>query len=181
MRVEAIGTEATAMPDSEADVQAEEIRVLVLMVMKAAMRDLDRRLEASGTGISGLQYGVMRQLNHESATISELSGRMLVAPATLVPVVDALERKGFVQRSSDPKDRRRVPLILTADGMQTIVRVPAASGLDPLTQGLASLGREKSRQFQALFYELVNSVIGDDVVVDRKLVLAFNGPPKSAS
>jgi DNA-binding MarR family transcriptional regulator len=178
---EATGAESRAIPGSESGVQVEDIRLLILMVNKTAMRDLDRRLEASGTGISGLQYGVMRLLSHESGTISELSGRMLLAPATLVPVVDALERKGFVQRGSDPKDRRRVPLMLTESGLQAITRVPFTSELDPLTQGLASLGREKSRQLQALLYELVSHVIGDDVVIDRALALAFNGPPKSAS
>jgi DNA-binding MarR family transcriptional regulator len=162
-------------------VQAEDIRLLILMVNKTAMRDLDRRLEASGTGISGLQYGVMRLLSHESGTISELSSRMLLVPATLVPVVDALERKGFVQRGSDPKDRRRVPLVLTDSGLEIVMRVPFTSDHDSLTQGLASLGREKSRHLQALLYELVNHLTGDDTSVDRALAMAFSDPPKPIS
>jgi len=178
---QAIGAEPRAIPGSESGVQVEDIRLLILMVIKTSMRDLDRRLEASGTGISGLQFGVMRLLSQESATISELSGRMLLAPATLVPVVDALERKGFVQRGSDPRDRRRIPLMLTDSGLEVITRVSFTSDHDSLTQGLASLGREKSRHLQALLYELANHLTGDDASVDRALTMTFSGPPKPIS
>ncbi len=152
-------------------VHAEEIRRLILMVSKTAIRDLDRRLDASGAGISGLQFGVMRLLNHESATISELSGRMMLAPATLVPVVDALERKGFVQRSSDPRDRRRNPLVLTENGLEVVNRVHFTSDMDSLAQGLLNLGEGKAQQLQTLLYELVNSLIADDALVDRALAM----------
>jgi len=177
----AIGVESRAIPGSEFGVQGEDIRLLILMVIKTSMRDLDHRLEASGTGISGLQFGVMRQLSHEGATISELSSRMLLAPATLVPVVDALERKGFVQRGSDPRDRRRIPLMLTNSGQESITRVSFTSEDDSLTQGLASLGREKARHLQALLYELVNYLTGDDTLIDRALAMTFSDPPKPVS
>jgi DNA-binding MarR family transcriptional regulator len=173
--------EAAAVPGMEPGVQAEEIRLLILMVNKAAMRDLDRRLEASGTGISGLQYGVMRLLSHESATISELSSRMLLAPATLVPVIDTLERKRFVQRGADPKDRRRIPLILTPSGLEIIMRVPFTSELDSLSQGLAGLGREKARHLQALLFELVSHLTGTDELIDRAFALPPGDLPKSLS
>jgi DNA-binding MarR family transcriptional regulator len=178
---DAIGAESRAIPGSESGVQVEDIRLLILMVNKTAMRDLDRRLEASGTGISGLQYGVMRLLSHESGTISDLSGRMLLAPATLVPVVDALERKGFVQRGSDPKDRRRIPLMLTASGLEVMMRLPFTGEVDSLAQGLASLGREKSRHLEALLHELVNHLTGDDTLIDRALAMTFSDPPKPIS
>lgn len=152
--------------------RASELRVLILMVHKAAMRDLERRLEASGTGISGLQFGVLRLLNQDSVTISELSGQMLLAPATLVPVVDALERKGFVQRGSDPRDRRRNPLVLTENGLEAVNRVHFTSDMDSLAQGLMGLGNEKAEQLQALLHELVNLLITDDALVDRMLAMA---------
>lgn len=177
----AIGVESGTIPDSESGVQVEDIRLLTLMVIKTSTRDLDRRLEASGTGISGLQFGVMRLLSQESATISELSGRMLLAPATLVPVVNALERKGFVQRGSDPRDRRRIPLVLTKPGLEIITQMTCSSEPDSLSLGLASLGCEKSRHLQALLYELAHYLVGDDTSVDRALTTALSGAPKLIS
>jgi DNA-binding MarR family transcriptional regulator len=34
----------------------------------------------------------------------------MLDPSTLVPAVDALERKGLAMRGQDPNDRRRNPL-----------------------------------------------------------------------
>ncbi len=139
---------------------ADEVRALILLVGKTVLRDLDRRLEASGIGISGPQYGVLRLLSQDSATITELSSRMMVSPATLVPVVDTLERKGFVQRGVDPRDRRRIPLQLTEAGSEVVARVGTITEPDLLAQGLAVLGQEKAQQLQALLLELANQIEG---------------------
>lgn len=163
--------------DEEFTSRAEELRALIMLVGKAIMRDLDRRLEASGAGVSGPQFGVMRLLSQESATISELSSRMMLTPATLVPVVDALERKGFVQRGTDPRDRRRVPLLLTDAGAQAVARVAEVSETDSLTQALISLGAEKAQQLQMLLRELVNHLAADDALLDRAAIPVREGSP----
>lgn len=163
--------------DDEFSSRAEELRALIMLVGKAIMRDLDRRLEASGAGVSGPQFGVMRLLCQESATISELSSRMMLTPATLVPVVDALERKGFVQRGTDPRDRRRVPLLLTDAGAQAVARVAGVSDTDSLTQALIGLGAEKAQQLQMLLRELVNHLAADDALLDRAAIPVREEPP----
>ncbi len=38
-------------------------------------------------------------------------------PSAITPVADALEARGFVQRTRDPKDRRALVLELTPDGL----------------------------------------------------------------
>lgn len=159
-------TLATGADDAD-NSRVEEVRTLIFLLGKSSLRDIDRRLEASGTGISGLQFGVLRLLSQENATITELSGRLLVAPATLVPVADTLERRGLVQRSVDPRDRRRQPLSLTEAGAQVVARITAAATTDSLSEALASLGEVKSRQLQALLRELVNNLAEDDARLDR--------------
>lgn len=154
---------APAGPDGGFAGRAEEIRTLIALISKCMMRDLDRRLEASGTGVSGPQFGVMRLLSQESATISELSSRLMLTPATLVPVVDTLERKGLVQRGTDPRDRRRIPLVLTDAGAQAVARVAEVSETDSLTQALIALGAEKAQHLQMLLRELVTHLAADEL------------------
>lgn len=167
---------ATATDADAADNgRVEEIRTLIFLVGKSSMRDLDRRLEASGTGLSGPQFGVLRLLSQESATITELSSRLLVAPATLVPVADTLTRKGLVQRSVDPRDRRRQPLCLTETGAQVVARVAAVAATDSLAEALASLGHAKSQQLQMLLRELVSNLAEDDARLDRVATLMLDG------
>jgi DNA-binding MarR family transcriptional regulator len=142
------------MNEEEHYAAAREIRFLALIINKMAMRDLEQRLEANNAGVSGPQYGVLRFLKHHGGTISELSRKMRLAPATLVPVVDALEQKGLVERGKDLQDRRRTPLLLTARGLETLERMPMVDSADSLVQGLTSMGDAKTQTLSELLQEL---------------------------
>src|SRR5262245_58437933 len=113
------------MQDEELFATALEIRILTKTLASIASRSLEQRLQQHGAPISALQHGVMRLLCLHPYTSSELSRRMHLDPATLVPVVDALERRGYIQRSKDPADRRRCPLVLTQAGADLLAHVPA--------------------------------------------------------
>jgi DNA-binding MarR family transcriptional regulator len=132
-----------------------EIRMLVHVVAKTAMHAQERRLRLVDASLSGLQFGIMRALCHDEQTISELSQRFMLDPSTLVPAVDALERKGFVKRGIDPSDRRRVPLSLTERGAQFVADVPFVHADDPVVKSLEALGDEASQQLLTLLRELV--------------------------
>lgn len=88
-------------------------------------------------------------------TISELSKRFAIDPSTLVPTVDALERKGYITRQRDPADRRRVLLTLTESGATLIARLPHLIAEDPLLQGIEALGEEATSQLIDLLARLV--------------------------
>ena len=137
---------------------ALEIRILVAVAAKIGGRSLEQRLQAQGIPISGMQYGMLRLLSHQQYTISELSRRMLLAPATLVPAVDGLERQGFLTRGHDPSDRRRTPLALTDRGGEVLARVPAVHADDALVGGLAAMGAEKRLQLLELLRELLSAM-----------------------
>src|SRR5258706_1302902 len=112
------------MNNDELSMLAAEFRILTVIVTKLAKHDIEQRLTAYGANISELQFGVMRLLHSEGSTIQELSSKMMLSPATLVPVVDALERHGLAKRGRDPNDRRRAPLSLTEKGVQLIAGLP---------------------------------------------------------
>nr|MCU0495611.1 MarR family transcriptional regulator [Chloroflexaceae bacterium] len=116
---------------------AQEIQIFCAIVTKAARRDLEQRLAGEQVGIGSLPFGVLRVLEHESLTLTEISRRMQLAAASLVPAVDALEREGLLTRERDPHDRRRTPLSLTAAGHATLARIPALAPEDSLVRSLA--------------------------------------------
>jgi DNA-binding MarR family transcriptional regulator len=149
------------MKSSEWHVAARELRILIERIAKVSRRDTERRLAASAPGISGLQYGILRILSDQDFAISELSLRMQREPATLVPVVDALEDKGLVRRGQDPKDRRRTPLTITANGTAVLDRVPLVDENDLLVCALKELGDPKVRRLLALLRELATEVSRD--------------------
>ena len=79
--------------------------------------------------LSRHQASILDHLDElEPTTVAALAGHMGVTPATMSLSIDRLERKGYVVRLKDAKDRRRVHVRLTTAG----VRVREASSvLDP--------------------------------------------------
>jgi DNA-binding MarR family transcriptional regulator len=79
--------------------------------------------------LSRHQASILDHLDElEPTTVMDLAAHMGVTPATMSLAIDRLERKGYVVRLRDAKDRRRVHVRLTSAG----VRVREASSvLDP--------------------------------------------------
>ena len=119
-----VKSQLTNSNDAALHALAHEVRILVSIVTKLANRDVEQRMQASGANISGLQHGMLRLLREHPYTSSELSRKMMLTPATLVPAVDALERHGLIDRGRDPNDRRRTPLLLTERALELLKRVP---------------------------------------------------------
>lgn len=144
---------------------AFQVRVMTSMITKLATRDLEQRLLTYAAGVSALQYGVLRLLSHEQQTISELGRKMMLSPATLVPVVDALERQALVKRERDPKDRRRIPLLVTEAGRIVLAKVPYVDEDDLMVKTLSQLGLDKSQTLLRLLREAVGVMSHDQEMV----------------
>lgn len=68
-------------------------------------------------GLSPVGFGVLCLAERgEGGALRDLAARLGVTPATLTPVIDALEAAGHLDRSRDPVDRRVVALALTPRG-----------------------------------------------------------------
>jgi DNA-binding MarR family transcriptional regulator len=134
---------------------AIEIRILAAIATKKSMRALEQRLESSLVGVSGLQYGIMHALSDQEQTISELSDTFMLNPSTLVPAVDALERKGLAKRGRDPEDRRRIPISLTERGAEIIACIPTVDENDPLVRSLQQMEAAQCQHLLELLRELV--------------------------
>ena len=101
--------------------------------------------------LSRHQASILDHLDEvEPTTVMDLAAHMGVTAATMSLAVDRLERKGYVVRLKDAKDRRRVHVRLTTAG----VRVREASSvLDP--QRVAALvarlsDEERTRPIEGL-------------------------------
>jgi len=141
--------------------------MLTAMITRLAGRDLERRLAESGAGLSCLQYGVLRLLGNRTATLSDVSSHMLLSPATLVPVVDALQRRGLIERGLDPSDRRRTPLSLTASGTAMLAQAPHDHEYAAMEQVLESMGSDKSQLLRGLLGEMLAKLFHDDRAVEK--------------
>jgi len=75
-----------------------------------------RPLNVSAAG--GLVLGILRDRGAMSP--SELGERLIVTRATVTGLVDSLERRGFVRRSSNLADRRGLIIEITPAGLAVV-------------------------------------------------------------
>ncbi|RYZ66444.1 MAG: MarR family transcriptional regulator [Proteobacteria bacterium] len=68
-------------------------------------------------GLTYPQYLVMLILwEHGDSSVSELGEKLFLDSGTLTPLLKRMEQAGFLARTRDPEDERRVIVSLTAEG-----------------------------------------------------------------
>jgi DNA-binding MarR family transcriptional regulator len=145
---------------------ATEIQLYAALLLRFFNRALEERLRASGERVSSLQHGILRMLQFDTLTISEISHRMGLDPSTLVRAVDALERKDLARRGSDPRDRRRNPITITEKGMELVATVPVIAHEDLTFRVLQSFGIESTTQLRDLLRGLITEFPEGKIVVE---------------
>jgi DNA-binding MarR family transcriptional regulator len=145
---------------------ATDIQLYAALLLKFFNQGLEGRLREQGETLSSLQYGILRMLQFETLTISEISQRLGLDPSALVRAIDALERKGLAERGSDPRDRRRNPVHITDKGKGLMVAVPIITPQDPTWQALAAMGLETAVQLRDILRQLMQQFPEGRMVVE---------------
>lgn len=109
--------ELTALPAGVADRTG-------LLLIKVAYEMERRGVERlRPLGLDGRDYTLLAVLSRDDAgSQAELAALCGLLPAQLVPVLDALEAKGFVERRRDERDRRRSIVRITEQGRGVLTR-----------------------------------------------------------
>jgi DNA-binding MarR family transcriptional regulator len=129
---------------------------------------------ATGGEVSAHQASILDHLDEVDAmSVTDLADHMGVTVATMSLAIDRLERRQYVRRDRDPKDRRRVLLRVTPGGVRLR---EAKSVLDPVRveqvlgqlspadrekalEGLELLARASERQMKSSVISRQSSVI----------------------
>lgn len=116
------------------------------IVAVSRMRRRLKRLPIAG-GVPAPEMTALARLDREGpATASDLAKAEHISPQSMGVAVAALERRGFVARSADPADGRRVVLRLTDTGRDAVRRKRAARS----EQVAAALARLTPAEVEAL-------------------------------
>lgn len=158
-----------------------ELRMLMGMMGRVSKQALEQYLAEQRIEMSMLQFGILHMLQEEAHTISDLSKKLVLDPSTLVPSIDALERKGWVVRGRDPHDRRRTPLSLTTEGEEIVRKLHhSVHESDPLNQALLAMRPEDQQQLLTLMRQLIAHMPDGDAMLQSvqarlKLYLSKEG------
>jgi DNA-binding MarR family transcriptional regulator len=89
--------------------------------VRAASKAIRRELafQLSRHGIAEAHYSYLRALlDRDGMTITEISERLGIEPATVTGMVDRFTFLGLVKRERHPSDRRKIQVFLTPKGAQ---------------------------------------------------------------
>ena len=112
--------------------------------------------ELADTGVAAPGLGVlMRLLELDAPTQTELARRQRVEPPSMCRMIDRLERNGLVARAADPHDRRATRIRLTPTGREVAER-GAAVVADIDTRVLGDLSADERRLLTDLLARLID-------------------------
>jgi len=137
--------------DSSAETCAREILETVPLVMRAIRGAMRRHRTPS---LSVTEFRALVFLDRRAgASLVELADHLGLAAATVSKMIDGMVASRFVLRRSSPEDRRRITLVLTAAGRETLerARLLAQARFATLLSALQAGQRlELTRALQAL-------------------------------
>lgn len=150
----------------------------VFQVVNEQSKKSERR-----TGLTGPQLWAIKIIAQESPImVSEVARRMYLHPATVVGILDRLEKQGLAARIRSTEDRRVVRVKLTRLGRALIKRAPeVAQGL--LVTGLERLGVKKLKIISQGLDQMVD-ILGVQSIPPRLILSSeVNKPmiPKTAA
>jgi MarR family transcriptional regulator, lower aerobic nicotinate degradation pathway regulator len=141
---------------------AARIGFLLAQAHLAARRSADRALAEVGLSMKG--FAALATLMSDGPISQQrLSQRIGMDPATMVDVIDALERSGHIVRRRNPRDRREYALQLTAKGRALVARAQ---------RGIGAAEKETVRGLDAGEEKLLLELLGRIADPDRTATLA---------
>jgi DNA-binding MarR family transcriptional regulator len=128
---------------------AEDQALQVMILGRSIIRLVRQGVQQHSQGaLTHIQYRALSRLARQPSGLGELAQGMQVRLPTASCLVDGLEQAGWVDRSRDARDRRRVELLLTAKGLA--LREKVRQGLrQELAKRLAKLDARQARDFKA--------------------------------
>lgn len=131
------------------------------------------------TGLTGPQLWAIKTIAQEAPImVSAIARRMYLHPATVVGILDRLEKQGLAVRMRSTEDRRVVKVKLTRKGLALVKNAPeVAQGL--LVSGLEQLKTANLRTIAASLDQMV-AILGAQGIPPR-LILSpeVNKPVKA--
>ncbi len=127
--------------------EAEEVSTNVRALHRLLHRSFERDIARSG--LTRPQIGALEELGKEDGlSLKGLSERMELSHSTVSGIVDRLERRGFVRRRQDSKDRRYSRIFLSEEVKAYIRDEVPFRRRDPILTALTLASSEE--RFQVL-------------------------------
>lgn len=109
-------------------------------------------------GVNGAQLWIMQELQDQPGMrVGELAAKLSIHQTTASNLIDALRKRGYVQKERDAEDQRVVNLKLSDEGRKVLLDAPRpARGL--LQEAILHLDEPSLLQLEAGLQAMLNSI-----------------------
>jgi DNA-binding MarR family transcriptional regulator len=131
----------------------------LLDVVARLRRDLDRRLEAEH-GLSASMVGLLGRLaaaDRRTLRLSDIAASMAISLGRVSRIVDAVERRGLVERRPNPSDRRATDARLTRKGTAVTHKAQATAAAVVKRSFVEALDADRMQALAAAFGALLDA------------------------
>ena len=99
---------------------APRISYVIARLERAIRKAINERMKPYG--LTTLQYTTLSVLRRQGRPLSnaQLARRACMSPQAMSEVIEALETKGLIERTTHPNHRRVFPAVLTAEGARVL-------------------------------------------------------------
>lgn len=144
------------MPDIKIQKIAGGIMELVYLIKNKLSRPFDHKAKHI---ISPMQFFAIFILNtHGSLTTKDLAVFLSMSKQQLTPIVNKLSSQGLIERHSDPNDKRKIKLGITAAGLE-LIQNHKKQMLELTSQSLNSLSTKDLVRLERAIQD-INEVLG---------------------
>lgn len=149
------------------------------LLLREAFMTYGRKFQAT-LAEHGITYAQWRHLwlllRDGELTPVELSRRAGVKKASSTAIIDSLARRGFIRRTPDAHDRRRVNLALTSDGIALMEVMSVSSRIINL-HARAGIPDRAYKQMVATLRKVIANLDGIDLAALQEVVQRTTCPP----
>jgi DNA-binding MarR family transcriptional regulator len=136
------------------ELESNPLKKTLYTLIKLSKADIDRRFAQAKIGITPLQYGVLSVIRDKPVTLNDIARQFNFKAPSLLPSVDILQKKGFLERKNDSADRRKTPLAITQKGKELLNSFSIDDKDDALNTAYRKLSKIKQIQLLNLLKEL---------------------------
>ncbi|MCB0729447.1 MAG: MarR family transcriptional regulator [Ignavibacteriae bacterium] len=141
-----------------------ELGFLLNKGTQALHKETNRKFNASNIDITFEQGTILFFLSHCSAkSQNEIAEKTYKDKVSIKKLIDNLEKRGLVYRSSDEKDKRVKNVHLTEKGEALIPKLKKISQ-EALNVGFSSVSSKNLEVFKSVLSEIVKNFTGEDLL-----------------
>jgi len=137
--------------------ESKSLKLLLFGLVKAAKADIERQFSKAGISITPFQYGILSLIKHNVCTLAQIAMKLGIKAPSAVPYIDGLVKQGFIGKHSDPNDRRKIQLKITAKGEKLFEHITKDRPTDILNKAFNKLSKNKQAELLNLLNELTEN------------------------